>query len=42
LFIEIFELTETEIPNGGTTKEVILDAFHTEEPYVVKLKIEFI
>jgi hypothetical protein len=34
LFTDVLELTETDIPNGHTTKEVILDPFHIEPPYV--------
>jgi hypothetical protein len=34
LFIEVVELSETEIPNGHTRREVILDAFEIAEPYV--------
>jgi hypothetical protein len=34
LFTDVLEMTETEIPNGHTTKEVILDPFHIEAPYV--------
>ena len=34
LLVDVLELTETEVPDGRTTKEVILDAFQIEEPYV--------
>jgi len=34
LFTDVLELTETDIPNGHTTEEVILDPFHIEAPYV--------
>jgi len=33
--VEALELAETNVPNGQTATEVILNAFHIEEPYVL-------